>query len=152
MSKRKRADKSEKKIIKKYGGKQQINSGAVWYSKGDVKTDKFLIEDKTFMKPRNTFILNIEDFKKHCNNASFERRIPLYRIAFNNFEAILVFRYIDIINPISVKETFKQIKKTITLNREKLFKYFYNNIKIITYLSSLGKLAILNEDDFFIFF
>lgn len=41
------SNKQEKKVAKRIGGKQTANSGATAFSKGDVRTDDFLIECKT---------------------------------------------------------------------------------------------------------
>lgn len=41
------SDKQEKQIAKATGGKQTKNSGATCFEKGDILTDKFLLEAKT---------------------------------------------------------------------------------------------------------
>ena len=43
--KRSRSMKQEKRLAKKTGGKTQAGSGAVWSSKGDVKTGTNFLED-----------------------------------------------------------------------------------------------------------
>lgn len=54
------SDKQEKKVAKAIGGKQTANSGATAFSKGDVRTDKFLIECKTSTKPKRSFTIQKE--------------------------------------------------------------------------------------------
>jgi len=46
--------KQEKIVAKKLLGRVQPNSGATPFQKGDVKTEKFLIECKTCMKERSS--------------------------------------------------------------------------------------------------
>ena len=41
------SNKQEKRVAKRVGGKQTANSGATKFSKGDVRTDNWLIECKT---------------------------------------------------------------------------------------------------------
>lgn len=45
-SRRKSSNKQEKRWAKKTGGKTQAGSGAVWSSKGDVKTGSNFLEDR----------------------------------------------------------------------------------------------------------
>lgn len=49
------SDKQEKKVAKAVGGKQTANSGATMFSKGDVRTDVFLIECKTTTADKKSF-------------------------------------------------------------------------------------------------
>lgn len=48
------SDKREKALGKKYGAKQTCNSGAMWYSKGDLKSETHLFEVKSTHKSQMT--------------------------------------------------------------------------------------------------
>ena len=50
MNTRKYSKTQEKRVAKELGGKVNANSGATGFYKGDVRTDKFLIECKTTTK------------------------------------------------------------------------------------------------------
>lgn len=50
MNTRKYSKTQEKRVAKGLGGKVNANSGATGFYKGDVRTDKFLIECKTTTK------------------------------------------------------------------------------------------------------
>jgi hypothetical protein len=50
MQVRKKSQNQEKSTAKKFGGKTVIASGALWASKADVRSDKFLVECKTTEK------------------------------------------------------------------------------------------------------
>ena len=63
------SDKQEKIIAKAVGGKQTANSGATLWSKGDVRTDKVLIEAKTVTKEQKTFTVKREWIDKNREEA-----------------------------------------------------------------------------------
>lgn len=63
------SNKQEKSVAKTVGGKQTSNSGATLFSKGDVRTNQFLIECKTCMKEKQSFTLQKEWFKKNEEEA-----------------------------------------------------------------------------------
>lgn len=50
MNTRSYSYQQEKRVAKKLGGRVNANSGATAFSKGDVRTDSFLIECKTATK------------------------------------------------------------------------------------------------------
>lgn len=54
------SDKQEKHIAKVTHGKQTANSGATAFSKGDVRTDQFLIEAKTCVSEKQSFSIKKE--------------------------------------------------------------------------------------------
>jgi hypothetical protein len=54
-SKREQADREERKLAKRVGGKQTKNSGATPWDKGDVKLDGFRIDHKYTDKKQYTF-------------------------------------------------------------------------------------------------
>lgn len=59
----------EDKVAKAIGGKRVANSGATAFSKGDVRTDSFLIECKTCTEPKKSFTLKREWFDKNKEEA-----------------------------------------------------------------------------------
>lgn len=59
----------EKKIAKAVGGKQVANSGATLFNKGDITTNKFLIEAKTVTKEQKTFTVKREWIEKNQEEA-----------------------------------------------------------------------------------
>ena len=59
------SNRQEKHIAKVTNGKQTANSGATAFSKGDVRTDQFLIEAKTCMSQRQSFTIKKEWLKKN---------------------------------------------------------------------------------------
>ena len=63
------SSKQEKQVAKAIGGKQTANSGATAFSKGDVRTDDFLIECKTCVKPQKSFTVQKEWFTKNKEEA-----------------------------------------------------------------------------------
>ena len=54
------SNKQEKKVAKAVGGKQTANSGATSFSKGDVRTDDWLIECKTKVSDSKSFSIKKE--------------------------------------------------------------------------------------------
>ena len=54
------SDKQEKHIAKVTNGKQTANSGATPFSKGDVRTEQFLIEAKTSITEKQSFSIRKE--------------------------------------------------------------------------------------------
>lgn len=76
------SDKQEKQIAKAVGGKQTANSGATNFSKGDIRTDKFLIEAKTVCKEQKSFTVKKEWIDKNKEEA-FAMRKPYSAIAFS---------------------------------------------------------------------
>lgn len=63
------SSKQEKQVAKAIGGKQTANSGATAFSKGDVRTDSFLLECKTCVKPQKSFTVQKEWFIKNKEEA-----------------------------------------------------------------------------------
>jgi len=59
----------EKKVAKAVKGQRVANSGATAFSKGDVRTDTFLLECKTCTEPRRSFTLKKEWFDKNKEEA-----------------------------------------------------------------------------------
>ena len=63
------SNKQEKSVAKAIGGKQTANSGATAFSKGDVRTDEWLIECKTKMSNCNSMTIQKEWIEKNEEEA-----------------------------------------------------------------------------------
>ena len=94
--------KQEKHIAKVTGGKQTANSGATAFSKGDVRTDHFLIEAKTVTKEQKSFTI-----KREWLDKNEEERFAMHKdysaLAFNfgddeNYYVISEKLFIKLIN------------------------------------------------------
>ena len=68
------SDRQEKKIAKLVGGKQQSNSGATTFQKGDVKTSDWLIEAKTCEAEKKSFSVKREWLEKNREEAFAMRK------------------------------------------------------------------------------
>jgi len=80
--------KKEKDDAKSFGGREQPRSGAGWKNKQDVKTDMFLIENKTTIK--KSFSVKHKYWKEIKTNAVLEGRMPLLSIRFLEDDTDLV--------------------------------------------------------------
>lgn len=76
------SDKQEKHIAKAVGGKQTANSGATAFSKGDVRTELFLIEAKTCTTEKQSFSIKKEWFSKNEEEA-FAMHKPYSAVVFD---------------------------------------------------------------------
>ena len=63
------SNKQEKHVAKAIGGKQVANSGATKFSKGDVRSDKWLIECKTKTSPSASISIKREWIEKNEEEA-----------------------------------------------------------------------------------
>lgn len=68
------SDKQEKAVAKAVGGKQTSNSGATPFSKGDVRTDNWLIECKTATSTKASFSIKREWLDKNREEAFAMRK------------------------------------------------------------------------------
>ena len=69
-------------MAKVMGGKQTANSGATAFSKGDVRTDKFLLECKTCVEEKKSFSIQKKWLDKNKEEA-FAMNKPYSALAFN---------------------------------------------------------------------
>ena len=74
--------KQENQVASKFGGERTLNSGATPFSKGDVTTDKILIECKTKVKPSESMTIHKEWLEKNEKEALFMGK-PYSALAFN---------------------------------------------------------------------
>lgn len=76
------SNRQEKKVAKAIGGKQIANSGATAFSKGDVRTDEWLIECKTKTSESKSITVQKEWFDKNEEEA-FAMGKPYSAIVFD---------------------------------------------------------------------
>lgn len=87
---KKRSQKQEKSVAKKFRAKLTPASGALWAAKGDVRTDKFLIECKTTEK--RYYVLTAKVWEKIAEEALKDHmRTPLMVIDLEDSERYVVF-------------------------------------------------------------
>lgn len=95
MNNKKRSKKQENRVAKEMNGRTTIASGSLYFQKGDVRLDKFLIECKTtyedfYTLKRSTF----EKIKREAIKDSL--RIPLLQIdLMEGNERLVVLDYND---------------------------------------------------------
>jgi hypothetical protein len=90
LSKRARSKRSEKEAAQTLEGRVQPASGAipVFNLKGDVKTKRFLIDDKT--THAGSFAVSLKLFRKLSNEAWKNKKRPAIRISFDNSAPLYV--------------------------------------------------------------
>ena len=76
------SNRQEKKVAKAVGGRKTANSGATSFSKGDVVTERILIECKTCVSEKKTFSIKKEWIDKNKEEA-FAMNKPYSALAFN---------------------------------------------------------------------
>ena len=77
------SNKQEKQVAKAIGGKQTANSGATAFSKGDVVTDRILVECKTCVEDKKSFSIKKDWLEKNKEEA----------FAMNKHYSALVFNF-----------------------------------------------------------
>lgn len=68
------SNRQEKAVAKKIKGKQVANSGATPFSKGDVRTDEWLVECKTVTKEKSSFSIKRDWLIKNREEAFAMRK------------------------------------------------------------------------------
>ena len=106
------SNKQEKHIAKVTNGKQVANSGATAFSKGDVRTDNFLIEAKTVTKEQQSFTIKKEWLLKN-EEERFAMNKDYSALAFSfgddvNYYVISEKLFIKLINYIKEEEQWQQ--------------------------------------------
>jgi len=74
--------KQEDQVAETLGGSRQKNSGATMFAKGDVLTEKFLLEAKTKTKPSDSISIKKEWFEKNLKETLLVGK-PYSAIVFN---------------------------------------------------------------------
>ena len=88
---KRRSQKQEKSVAKKFNARLTAASGALWGMKGDVRSDKFLIECKTTEK--DYYTLTAKVWEKIQEEAIQDHmRIPLMVIDLKDTDRYVVFR------------------------------------------------------------
>lgn len=77
----KQSQKHEKRLAKKIGGSVNAASGAFWSRKGDVRSEKLLIEHK--FTGKKAFTLKSDVLEKIVGEAILEGRMPILGIHLN---------------------------------------------------------------------
>ena len=88
---KKRSQIQEKSVAKDFNAKVTVASGALWGMKGDIRSDKFLIECKTTEK--EYYPLTAKVWEKIEREAIKDRgRIPLMVIDLEDKDRVVVFK------------------------------------------------------------
>lgn len=95
--------KSEKKAAQLFKGRVQIGSGAFKIAKGDVLTDRFLIEDK--ITDKSSFSVNKAIWEGIRRNALKHRRQPMIRVTVEGKHTFCILEQDELLHLLSqVKE------------------------------------------------
>ena len=103
------SDRQEKQVVKNTHGMQTKNSGATPFQKGDVMTDKFLIECKTKTHPSESMSIKKEWLTKLRDESIFMKK-PFYSLFFNfgpdepNYVIIPESLYIQVLEKIHMSK------------------------------------------------
>jgi hypothetical protein len=94
----KNSQKHEKRIAKAIGGKTTAASGAFWSRKGDVRSEKFLIEHKWTGKKSKT--IKSEELKKITTEAILDGRTPVFGIHLDGVDYVILLEsdFLEITN------------------------------------------------------
>lgn len=135
MDVRKKSQKQEKSVAKSIGGRVTPASGALWGAKGDVRSDKFLIECKTTDKP--LYSVKKQIWQKICEEALQDNlRIPVMCISVqNNDFALIAYKHLRGIDgelDSVIKRT--RYKNTIPVHANDILAYGLEDCYIFSYL------------------
>lgn len=76
----KKSDAQEKRTAKNYNGSRTPMSGAGWKVKADVRTEHFMIENKTKMSPAaKSYSIKSADLRELTIAATLQGRMPLFQ-------------------------------------------------------------------------
>ena len=126
---KKRSQKQEKSVAKDFIAKVVVASGALWGAKGDVRSDKFLIECKTTQKDYYSLTATIWE-KIEQEALKDNLRIPLMAIDIKDRDRVIVFRPKDFNPNINTQLFTKEIPKSIRVRADELG---YNSFGDYTY-------------------
>lgn len=116
---KRRSQKQEKSVAKKFNARLTAASGALWGMKGDVRSDRFLIECKTTEK--DYYTLTAKVWEKIQEEAIQDHmRIPLMVIDLKDTDRYVVFRPKDfnksVVSPLlSSVQVNKSVRITSTM-------------------------------------
>ena len=94
--------KFENKTAKLFGGKRNKGSGNKWYAPGDVRSEKFLFENK--QTSARSFRVSSKLWNKIYEEALFSYRIPVLAIQMPDIELIVISKE-DFKNLLQDKDT-----------------------------------------------
>ena len=116
---KKRSQLQEKQVARQFDAKTVVASGALWGAKGDVRSDKFLIECKTTEK--DYYSLTASVWEKIEREATKDHlRIPLMVIDLEDKDRVVVFRPKDFDTSIDTRCTLKQVPKSVRVRAKDL--------------------------------
>lgn len=116
---KKRSQLQEKQVAKQFDAKTVVASGALWGAKGDVRSDKFLIECKTTEK--DYYSLTASVWEKIEREATKDHlRIPLMVIDLEDRDRVVVFRPKDFDTSIDTRCTLTQVPKSVRVKASML--------------------------------
>ncbi len=95
--------KKERRDAKKFGGRITPRSGGLWGFKGDVKSDKFLIESKHTDKKSFSVTQNL--LKKLWEEGLMEQRIPILSVELGDGKEFVCLDKNDFIELITLERT-----------------------------------------------
>jgi hypothetical protein len=72
--------RKEKKDVRDFSAKPTLRSGGIWFSKGDLKNDRFLVDSKKSEHER--FSITAKMWQKIYKEAILSQRLPLLSIEF----------------------------------------------------------------------
>lgn len=100
---KRRSQKQEKSVAKDMGAKVVVASGAMWSAKGDVRSDKFLIECKTTEK--DYYPITTKVWEKISLEADKDGvRIPLLFVDLRDKDRYVIFNPNDFETQVNVYE------------------------------------------------
>lgn len=150
---KKRSQKQENSVAKTFGGRVTAASGALWGMKGDVRSDKFLIECKTTEK--DYYTLTSKTWEKIQEEAIKDHmRTPLMMIDLKDRDRYVVFRPKDfsktVVSPLmSAVKVNKSVKITAGMVGENEFgDYIYSQQFILEGIIQNNVLCVMLYKDF----
>ena len=116
---KRRSQKQEKSVAKKFNARLTAASGALWGMKGDVRSDKYLIECKTTEK--DYYSLTAKVWEKIEQEAIRDHlRIPLMVIDLEDRDRVVVFRPKDFDPEIDTRCFQSEIPKSVRVRAKDL--------------------------------
>ena len=113
MNVKRKSQKQEKDVANHFNAKTVIASGAFWSAKGDVRSDKFLIECK--FTDRKSYVVTSKVWEKISKEAVKDHlRIPLLIVDIRGTR-IVIFNPHDFEDDVTLPVYHKDIPKSFTL-------------------------------------
>lgn len=140
---REKSIKREDTIARDFQGRRVAMSGGSWSNPGDASSMEFLFEDKFTAK--SYYSLKLTLLEKIEKQASFKRRIPIFRFGFTEKSS---YNYVVIkdfyIKEYSATEVFTVLLKTYRLTPIYLEEFFSKNIFLhLNYIDTNNNYVIM---------